>query len=610
MSLLQDRTEAHRMRITRLLSLVVLASSAAYVSAQQSANPLPAAAKAKPGKSCPDAGLKLPAGFCASVFADKLGHPRQLVVAANGGVYVNTWSGSYYPKERPHPGGFLIALRSPGGGGKANVIKRFGPTAAGGGHGGTGIGLYKDALYAEESDRIERYALTGGSIAPRGKPEVIVSGLPLSGDHPMHPFAIAEDGTMYVDVASATNSCQEANRQFGSPGIKPCTELETRGGIWSFDANKTGQTFSSSGRYVTGIRNAEGIAFDAGGRTIYATQHGRDQLYQNWPKLYKPEEEATQPAEELLRLEKGADYGWPECYYDATQMKLVLAPEYGGDGGKAVGVCASKHAPIAGFPAHWAPNALAIYTGTGFPEHYRNGAFIAFHGSWDRAPYPQGGYNVVFQPLSGASAPARCEIFADGFAGAVKEPGAAAHRPSGLAVGPDGALYISDDQGGRIYRVVYRGGSVEGAAVSYCPPADAPAGSPAGAGERPPEGVHANAGQATAALPVPPGSSRRMVELGYRVFHGREGGAACTGCHGENADGTPLGPPLLGHHRLWGDGSYDSITRIIREGIPQPKHYRSPMPPMGGAPLTPDQVSAVGAYVWALSHPRERSGRR
>jgi glucose/arabinose dehydrogenase/cytochrome c5 len=593
------------MRITRLLPLVVLASSAACVLAGQRPDPPPAAARAQRAKSCPDAGLTLPAGFCASVFADKLGHARHLVVAANGVVYVNTWSGSWYEEKRPHPGGFLIALQSAGGDGKADVIKRFGPTAAGGGHGGTGIGLYRGALYAEESDRIERYALTEGSIVPHGKPEVIVSGLPLDGDHPMHPLAIAEDGTMYVDVASATNSCQQENRQFESPGLRPCTELETRGGIWTFDAGKSGQAFSRASRYVTGIRNAEGIAFDAGGRALYATQHGRDQLYQNWPKIYRPEEEATQPAEELLKIEKGADYGWPECYYDAARMRLVLAPEYGGDG-KTVGVCAGKRAPLAGFPAHWAPNALAVYTASAFPEHYRNGAFIAFHGSWDRAPYPQGGYNVVYQPLSGASAPARCEIFADGFAGAVKEPGAAAHRPSGVAVGPDGALYISDDQGGRVYRVVYRGGSAEGAAVSYCPPADAPAGSPGGAAARPPEGVHANAGRATAALPVPPGSSRRMVELGYRVFHGSEGGAACTGCHGENADGTPLGPPLLGDHWLWGDGSYDSITRIIREGIAKPKHYRNPMPPMGGAQLTPDQVSAVGAYVWALSHPRKR----
>ena len=562
-----------------------------------------AAATAASTDSCPNAGLKLPPGFCATVFADRLGHTRHLVAADNGVVYVNTWSGRYYGGQPTPAGGFLIALRDTTGSGEADVIQRFGPTAEEGGKGGTGIALYRGALYAEESDRIERYTLAPGAIVPQGKPQTIVARLPLSGDHPMHPFAINADGTMYVDVATATNSCQERNRQFDSPGIKPCAELETRGGIWVYDANKTGQEFSAAHRYATGIRNAEGIVFAANGQDVYATQHGRDQLHQNFPALYKAEEEATQPAEELVRVRKGGDYGWPECYYDEIQGRLVLAPEYGGDGGKAVGVCARKLAPIASFPAHWAPNAAVIYTGKSFPAHYHDGVFIAFHGSWDRAPYPQGGYNVVFQALPAEGPAGRCEIFADGFAGAIKEPGGAEHRPTGLAVGVDGSLYISDDQRGRIYRVTYRGGTASAdSAVTPCPPKDAGAGSPTSAAARPPEGEHANAGASAALLPIPAGSSRRAVELGDDVFHGRSGGAGCTGCHGTDASGTPLGPPLLGHRWIWGDGSYQSLEKIIREGVPQPKQYRAPMPPMGGAQLTDEQLSAVAAYVWGLSH--------
>ena len=124
---------------------------------------------------------------------------------------------------------------------------------------------------------------------------------------------------------------------------------------------------------------------------------------------------------------------------------------------KQVGRCAEKRGPAAVFPAHWAPNGLAFYHGAGFPDRYRGGAFIAFHGSWNRAPEPQEGYNVVFQPMRDGKPSGEFEVFADGFAGARKEPGLAAHRPSGLAVGSDGALYITDDQARTVWRVQYGG---------------------------------------------------------------------------------------------------------------------------------------------------------
>jgi glucose/arabinose dehydrogenase/mono/diheme cytochrome c family protein len=558
--------------------------------------------------SCPDddSGLELPAGFCATVFADGIGHARNLVVASNGVVYVNTWSGRYYGNDKPHEGGFLVALQDTAGTGKANVNQRFGETVQSGGAGGTGIGLYKDGLFAEINDKIVRYPLPAGSIVPQAPAVPILTGLPLTGDHPMHPFVIDTDGSLYIDVATATNACQSQNRTPQSKGIDPCTELETRGGIWRYDASKTSQAFSPAERFATGIRNAEGFGIDSADR-LFVTMHGRDQLYANWPQFYKPEQEATQPAEELLLLKRGGDYGWPECYYDAIQRKLVLAPEYGGDGGKKIGPCATKRAPIAAFPAHWAPNSMALYDKQQFPSHYRNGVFIAFHGSWDRAPYPQGGYNVVFQALAGDHARGACEIFADGFSGGMKSPGEAQHRPSGLAVGPDGSLFVSDDIRGRIYRIVYQGGAgVRGAAAKYtaCPSASAGAGSVSADNAKPPEGTHPDAGAAaeTASLPVAAGATKEMVALGDRIFHGQVGGATCTGCHGPNAKGTPLGPDLTSGHWLWSDGSYPAIAKTITTGVPQPKQYRSPMPPMGGAQLSPDQVSALAAYIWGLSH--------
>lgn len=582
-----------------IVALIAIGAVISLVHAHKPANP---AAEAK-SQACPndDSGLTLPVGFCATIFADGIGHARHLVAAPSGVLYANTWSGRYYGNDKPHEGGFLVALQDKSGSGKADVTERFGETVQSGGKGGTGIGMYKGALFAEINDRIVRYALPADAIVPSGSAHTIVSGLPLGGDHPMHPFIIDEKGSMYVDVASATNACQQKNRTPHSPGIDPCTELDTRGGVWLYDANKTNQTFSPAERLATGIRNAEGFAIDSSDR-VFVTQHGRDQLYTNWPELYKPDQEATLPAEEVLLLKKNGDYGWPECYYDAFEQKLVLAPEYGGDGGKKNGVCADKIGPAAVFPAHWGPNAMVLYDKTQFPERYRGGIFIGFHGSWNRAPYAQGGYNVVYQPLEGDHASGQCEIFADGFAGAVKSPGKAEHRPSGLAVGPDGSLYVSDDIRGRIYKIVYKGGATAGVAgITACPSPKAPAGDIVEAAAKPPEGTHPDAGKAVT-LPVialPRGVTADMVALGDRIYHGQ---APCAGCHGASGEGTPLGPALTGKEWLWSDGSYAGIKKTITEGVSQPKKYRSPMPPNGGAQLTPDQASAVAAYVWSLSH--------
>jgi glucose/arabinose dehydrogenase len=351
-------------------------------------------------------------------------------------------------------------------------------------------------------------------VVPTEAPTVILSGLPLTGDHPMHPFVIDAQGAMYVNSGSATNACQVQNRIPKSAGHKPCTELETRAGIWRYDANRAAQRFSPAERFVTGLRNSGGIAIDSTGTGLYATQHGRDQLRENWPAFYTREQGANEPAEELVRLERGADFGWPECYYDYMQQKLVLAPEYGGDGGKTVGVCAQKQGPVATFPGHWAPNDATFYQGNLFPEHYRGGVFIAFHGSWNRAPFPQGGYSVVFQPFANGKPIGQYEIFADGFAGAVKEPGRAAHRPAGLAVGPDGALYVSDDAHGRIWRVIYTGTVAAERGEDSPSAASAPR-------VGPPEGVHPGAGAHAAGLPTPKGATAEMVAQGDRLFHAK-----------------------------------------------------------------------------------------
>jgi glucose/arabinose dehydrogenase len=394
-------------------------------------------------------------GFRATIFADSLGLARHIAVRPNGDVYVNSHRSPYDSARKVPAGGFVVALRDTNGDGTADRIQRFGGE---GGTGGTGIAVFKEQLFVEAGPTILRYRLREGELVPASAPDTVVSGLPKEGNHGEHPFAIDPQGNLFVNSGSATNACQEKDREAGSVGRKPCTELETRGGIWRFSATGRKQRFAPEARHATGIRNAMGLAINPADGALWATQHGRDQLAENWPKLFDWKKSAELPAEELLLIVKGGDYGWPYCYYDPVAKKRVLAPEYGGDGDK-VGECAEKLGPAAAYPAHWAPNALVFYDGNRFPERYRGGTFIAFHGSWNRAPEPQAGYNVVFQPFADGKPSGDYEVFADGFAGPRKEPGTARHRPSGLAVGPDGALYISDDTGGRVWRVV----SAEGA---------------------------------------------------------------------------------------------------------------------------------------------------
>jgi len=544
----------------------------------------PAQAASARGGGCDadNGGITLPPGFCATVFADNLGHVRHMTITPEGVLYANIWSGRYYAGAKAPEDGALVALQDTKGTGHADVVRHFGRKASEGAAGGTGVAVYKGAIYAEEKDKIVRYPLKPGEIIPTTPPQIVLSGMPLTGDHPMHPFIIDSRGRLFVDMGSATNSCQPKNRSAYVPGAKPCVELETRAGVWLYDANKLGQTFSPAERYATGIRNGEGLAIDAAGR-ILVTQHGRDQLQTNWASVYPDAKHAAElPSEELMQLKAGGDYGWPYCYYDGFQKKLVLAPEYGGDGGKTVGVCGEKIGPIAAFPAHWAPNDLALYTAGAFPKAYRGGAFIAFHGSWNRAPLPQDGYYVVFQPLKDGRAAGEYIIFANGFVGpGAADPLKARYRPMGLAAGQDGALYICDDVRGRIWRVTYHG------------PASAPLVAAAAPLEAPPVTV-----QLAAALPTPPGSTAAQVAAGERVYHAQ----ACVGCHGMDAKGSGVGPDLTSGTWAWSDGGLAGLKATIAHGVANPKKYPNAMPPMGGGVLSDADLDALAAYVWAVGH--------
>lgn len=192
---------------------------------------------------------------------------------------------------------------------------------------------------------------------------------------------------------------------------------------------------------------------------LYVVMNNRDQLDTLWGDMFTAKENAERPAEPMYRVTQGKNFGWPYCFYDYGMKKLLLNPEYGGDG-KTTGRCDKFDLPVATFPAHWAPVDVMFYTGSQFPAKYKGGAFIAFHGSWNRAPMPMDGYNVTFQPFKGDKPSGQFEIFANGFAGAdpLMSPAMAVARADGVAQAPDGSLYICDSQKGKIWRVFYRGG--------------------------------------------------------------------------------------------------------------------------------------------------------
>jgi glucose/arabinose dehydrogenase len=391
-----------------------------------------------------DGGLTLPEGFSSTIFADDLGKARHITAHDNGNIYINL--------ESLKDGKGLVALRDTDQDGKADEIEYFGDVA------GTGIGMYEDYLYYSSNSAIYRFVLTGQDLVPRGEPELMIGGLLDERQHAAKTFTFDEEGNIYVNIGAPANACMEQGRTKGSPGMDPCPLLENSGGVWRFQANVPNQDQMEDGhRYSTGIRNAVAIDYNPNSNHVYVVQHGRDQLHQFFPELYTREESAELPAEEFFILEDGADFGWPYCYYDQIKDKKVLAPEYGGDG-EEVGRCGQTNDPIMAFPGHWGPNALLFYTGNMFPERYKNGAFIAFHGSWNRAP-EQKGYFVAFVPFDGERPSGDFEIFADGFAGTenIESPADADYRATGLAEGPDGALYITDDNVGRVWRITYSG---------------------------------------------------------------------------------------------------------------------------------------------------------
>ncbi len=418
----------------------ILAAVSVLLAAFHSVRPEPALPL--PAPDADNGGITLPAGFGAVTVVDSLGNARHVAVNGNGDVYVKL--------GRPKNGKGIYVLKDTNGDGKADQVTGFGN------YGGTGIVLGNGSLYASSDTAVFRYRMNSNAVANPDAPETIAV-LPTQRSHAAKSLALDGKGFIYVNVGAPSNACQEKDRVQGSPAMDPCPMLENHGGIWQFEANKTNQEQGDGVRYATGIRNAVALEWNTASNQLYALQHGRDMLSQLFPAVYDDEQSAELPAEEFLLVRKGADFGWPYCYYDWYQNKKLLNPEYGGDGRKTER-CDNKEQPIMAFPGHWAPNDLLFYTGNQFPARYKNGAFVAFHGSWNRAPLKQRGYFVAFVPFGQDGRPSgKYEVFAEGFAGTseVTSPADAKARPVGLAQGPDGSVYITDSVKGKVWRVMY-----------------------------------------------------------------------------------------------------------------------------------------------------------
>ena len=390
-----------------------------------------------PASAAEPDGLVLPPGFHASVVAEGVGRgARHLAIRANGDIYVSTQA------ERDGSSNGIIALHLDRDH-KVVETEHFGTIA-----GGTGIRLYKDALYAATPTAVSRFDFKGNALVPDAPAKIVVDGLPTKG-FPSRGIVFDGKGGMYVTVGADSNICLDPATDKSAPpqGLKPCPSLNGRSGVWRFDAAKLDQKFPADGdQIVTGLRDMQAVDWSKRFGGLYGIMQGRN-------------DRIDTVSEEMHRMDKGANLGWPYSYYDNALNARVLAGEYGGDGKKpAEGEFTT---PILALPAHESPLDLTFYDGRQFPAHYRDGAFVAFQGgSGAQTPEGHHGYNVTFVPFDKAGKPGTPEVFVNNFAGpdpADRNPGKAAYRPSGLATGPDGSLYVVDTLKGRLWRISYTG---------------------------------------------------------------------------------------------------------------------------------------------------------
>lgn len=338
--------------------------------------------------------VQLPDGFTAQIFARGLNGPRFITFSPEGVLHA---------ADRGNDR--IVALPDGDGDGRADEARVVAENL----DSPHSLVFHEGDLYAGVPSGVIRLADRDGD----GRFEertTLIDDYP-TGGHSTRTVIFLPDGRMAVSVGSSCNVCEE--------------EDPRRAAVVIYDGPEaTGERVLAGG-----LRNAVGLALHPDTGEIWATNNGRDMMGDDLPP------------ETIEVLGEGTDHGWPRCH-----SGRIEDPDYG-----YPGACDGVTPPLAEMQAHSAPLGLAFYTGDSFPAEYQGDLFIAFHGSWNRS-LPTG-YKVVRLPLDGRTPTGPVQDFATGWLD--EASGQVSGRPVGLAVGPDGALYVSDDSGGMIYRISY-----------------------------------------------------------------------------------------------------------------------------------------------------------
>jgi glucose/arabinose dehydrogenase len=342
--------------------------------------------------------LTLPTGFRANVFAAGMNGTRFMALGPDGTLFATGLSG-----------GQVYALPDGNRDGVADAVRVW----AEGLRQPHGIAFRDGYLYVGETHRVVRFRV-GPDGARQGEAEPVVPELPTGGGHRTRTVGFGPDGKLVVAVGSSCNVCVEDDPR--------------RAALSVYEAD------GSAGRVLMrGLRNAVGFVWRPGTAELFATNNGRDQIGDDVP------------FETVYRVRDGGDAGWPHCY--PAPGGPLPDPQFSRPDG-----CGAFDPPASTFQAHSAPLGLRFYDGTAFPQALRGDLFVALHGSWNRTTPV--GYKLIRIPMAGGN-PGPAEDFATGWMADEGNRGSVWGRPVDVLVAPDGALLVSDDDGGAVYRIAY-----------------------------------------------------------------------------------------------------------------------------------------------------------